>query len=80
MPANRPLKLDDIKKPDLVAGDHQFQEEEPIDAQAANTDAPADYRGAYEMVGDPPAILLLTMSSFGLAASLLPALPLVDQF
>lgn len=74
MSPNRPLKLDDIKKPDLVAGDHQFREEEAIDAEVADVDAPADYTGAYEMTGDAPALTLFVMTLIGMAASLVPQL------
>ena len=71
MSSNRPLKIDDIKKPELTAGAHPFAEEEP-EGRQADTQAPVDYRGAYETVGKSTGVLLLLMAVTGFLASTLP--------
>jgi len=71
MNSNRPLKLDDLKKPELTAGKHQFAEEEP-EGEEADAQAPVDYRGAYETVGKSTGLLLLIMAVTGFIASALP--------
>ncbi|PQO25451.1 hypothetical protein C5Y96_24220 [Blastopirellula marina] len=71
MNSNRPLKIDDIKKPELAEGAHPFAEEEP-EGEQANANAPVDYRGAYETVGKSTGVLLLIMTITGFVASALP--------
>lgn len=76
MNSNRPLKIDDIKKPELAEGAHPFAEEEP-EGKQADANAPVDYRGAYETVGKSTGVLLLIMTVTGFAAS---AMPLTRYF
>jgi len=71
MSSNRPLKIDDVKKPELAEGAHPFAEEEP-EGQQADVQAPVDYRGAYETVGKSTGLLLLIMAMTGFVASALP--------
>lgn len=71
MNSNRPLNIDDVKKPVLTEGAHQFADAEP-EGQEADASAPVDYRGAYETAGESTGVLLLSMASLGLIASLLP--------
>lgn len=71
MNSNRPLKIDDIKKPELTEGAHPFAEEEP-EGNQADASVPVDYRGAYETTGKSTGLLLLFMTITGFAASALP--------
>lgn len=71
MSPNRPLKVDDIKKPELTEGAHPFAEEQPQGKQA-DAHAPVDYTGAYEAAGQSSGGLLVIMSIIGLLASALP--------
>ncbi|MEW4561690.1 hypothetical protein AB1K70_04145 [Bremerella sp. JC770] len=71
MNANRPLKIDDVKKPELAEGAHPFAEEE-AEGKDADAQAPVDYRGAYETVGQSTGLLLLIMAATGFLASALP--------
>lgn len=71
MTSNRPLKIDDVKKPELTEGAHQFADAEP-EGKEADAQAPVDYRGAYETVGNPTGVLLLCMAIIGFVASALP--------
>lgn len=71
MNSNRPLKIDDIKKPELTEGAHPFAEEEP-EGKQADASVPVDYRGAYETTGKSTGLLLLFMTITGFAASALP--------
>lgn len=71
MNSNRPLKIDDIKKPELTEGAHPFAEEEP-EGNQADSSVPVDYRGAYETTGKSTGLLLLFMTITGFAASALP--------
>ncbi|QDU76201.1 hypothetical protein Pan97_32460 [Bremerella volcania] len=71
MSSNRPLKIDDIKKPELAEGAHPFAEEEP-EGKQADAHAPVDYRGAYETAGKSNGVLLLSMALTGFVASALP--------
>ena len=71
MSPNRPLKVDDIKKPELTEGAHPFAEEQPQGKQA-DAQAPVDYRGAYEAADQSSGALLLFMAIIGLLASALP--------
>lgn len=71
MNSNRPLKIDDIKKPELTEGAHPFAEKK-AEGDQANVQAPVDYRGAFETVGRSTGVLLLIMAITGLMASALP--------
>lgn len=76
MNSNRPLKIEDVKKPELTEGAHPFAEEEP-EGEQADAQAPVDYRGAYEVAGKSTGLLLLIMATTGFLAS---ALPLTRYF
>lgn len=69
---NRPLKLDDIQKPDLTGQKNPFADEEIVDAKEADANAPVDYRGAYEPVENSHGWLILLVSLIGFGASVLP--------
>lgn len=71
MSPNRPLKLDDVKKPELTEGAHPFAEEKP-EGNEADAQAPVDYRGAYVNAGKSNGVLLLSMTLTGFVASALP--------
>ena len=49
-PANRPLKLEDVQRPEIPAGENPFAESngESTAQSASDSHAAADYRGAYE--------------------------------
>lgn len=70
--SNRPLKLDDIQKPDLAAGNNPFKDDLAEEGAEADVHAPADYRGAYETAGNSSGYLLMVFSLIGLLASALP--------
>ncbi|GAA4437792.1 hypothetical protein [Bremerella cremea] len=74
--ANRPLKLDDIRPPDLSEGENPFAEDVAV-GEEADVHAPADYRGAYETVSRSTGILLIIMALLGLTASAMPMLGFV---
>ncbi|PQO42466.1 hypothetical protein [Blastopirellula marina] len=69
---NRPLKLEDIQKPDLTGEKNPFAEEEITDAKEADVNAPVDMRGAYEPVANSSGWLILLVSLVGFGASMLP--------
>ncbi len=71
MSPNRPLKVDDIRKPELTEGAHPFAEEKP-QGKEADANAPVDYTGAYEPAGQSSGGLLLIMAILGILASSLP--------
>ncbi|RCS54348.1 hypothetical protein DTL42_04165 [Bremerella cremea] len=70
--SNRPLKLDDLKKPDLAAGNNPFKDDLVEEGAEADVHAPADYRGAYEPKVNSNGPLLVTMALIGFLASALP--------
>ncbi|MBA2113949.1 hypothetical protein [Bremerella alba] len=71
MNSKRPLKIDDIKKPELTEGAHPFAEEKP-QGKESNAQAPVDYRGAYETAGRSAGVLLLIMAITAFVASAFP--------
>ncbi len=73
MPSNRPLKLGDIRKPDLAEGDNPFADRAQEDEGSIH--APADYRGAYEVARAPWGSRLFALSGIACLGSLIASVP-----
>lgn len=70
--SNRPLRMDDLKKPDLAEGENPFRDELAEEGKEADVNAPADYRGAYETEANSRGIVLLLSSLVAFFASAMP--------